>query len=182
MSPAVYVNLFKKIHFIHCLICDCTSVSHLGNTDQNKWSLREKNSQTCFQKENSLQQWLEFLHDSSSCDSLPWSDEVLSQVDGDRCAGDGDVTVTGAVDLTANLDLSPRYLSDLVYLGALPPDDWADQLWGGSDRALSLGFISQEPRYSWNDSPQEVTLCLCSLESSSFIILFVCMQIQCEKN
>lgn len=64
---------------------------------------------------------------------LPWSDQVLSQVDGYRRAGDGDVTIAGAVDLTADLDLSARHLPDLIYLGALATDDWANQLRGGWD-------------------------------------------------
>lgn len=63
------------------------------------------------------------LHQSLPSGYLPRGDQVLSQVDGDRCPCDGDVTVAGAVDLTADLDLSPRHLPDLVYLGALATDD-----------------------------------------------------------
>lgn len=62
----------------------------------------------------------------SSC--LPRGDEVLSQVDGDGRAGDGDVPVAGAVHLAADLDLGAGHLADLVDLGALAADDGANQL------------------------------------------------------
>lgn len=55
-------------------------------------------------------------------------------MDGDRRAGDGDVSVAAAVQLTADLDLSPRYLPDFIDLGALAPDDGANQLRGRRGR------------------------------------------------
>lgn len=61
--------------------------------------------------------------------SLPGGDEVLGEVDADRGAGDGDVPVTSAVQLAADLDLSAWHLPDFVDLGALSADDWADELW-----------------------------------------------------
>lgn len=60
--------------------------------------------------------------------ALPGGDEVLGQVYADWCACNGDVTVTGPVQLAANLDLSPRHLPDLIDLSALPADDRAYQL------------------------------------------------------
>lgn len=59
---------------------------------------------------------------------LPGRDEILSQVDADGGAGDGDVPVTGAVQLTADFDLSPGYLADLVDFRTLSADDGTDQL------------------------------------------------------
>lgn len=40
------------------------------------------------------------------------------------------MSVTGAVQLTANLDLSPRHLANLVDFRTLSADDGTDQLWG----------------------------------------------------
>ena len=60
--------------------------------------------------------------------ALPGSDEVLGKVNADWSASDGDVSVTCSIQLTANLDLSPRHLPDLIDLGALTADDGAYQL------------------------------------------------------
>ena len=90
---------------------------------------------------------------------LPGSDQVLSQVDGDRRAGDGDVTVAGAVDLTADLDLGARHLPDLVYLGALAADDRADQLRGRTDAEDHTGV--KKTRFAALDCSQYGNICGC---------------------
>lgn len=59
---------------------------------------------------------------------LPGGNEVLGQVDADRCSCDSDMTVTCSVQLAANLDLSSRHLPDFVDLSSLAADDRADQL------------------------------------------------------
>ena len=64
------------------------------------------------------------------CCVLPGSDEVLGQVDADWCSSDGHVSVAAAVQLAAYLDLRTRHLANLVDLGALAPDDGANQLMG----------------------------------------------------
>lgn len=61
---------------------------------------------------------------------LPGRDEVLSEVDADGGAGDGHVPVAGAVQLTADLNLSSGYLTDLVDFRTLSADDGTDQLSG----------------------------------------------------
>lgn len=78
---------------------------------------------------------------STRCDSLggcplclPGGNEVLGQVDADRCSCDGNMTVARPVQLTADLDLSSRHLPDLVDLGSLTADDRADQLQGSRGR------------------------------------------------
>lgn len=71
--------------------------------------------------------------------ALPGGNEVLGQVDADRRPCDGDVAVARAVQLAADLDLSPRHLPDLVDLSALTADDGADQLQGG-ERGVRVSF------------------------------------------
>lgn len=55
--------------------------------------------------------------------TLPGGNEVLGQVDADRCSCDSDMTITRPVQLAADLDLSSRYLPDLVDLSALTAND-----------------------------------------------------------
>lgn len=70
---------------------------------------------------------------------LPGGNEVLGQVDADRCSCDSDMSVTCPVQLAADLDLSSRHLPDLVDLSPLTADDRADQLQrsrGETDQSL----------------------------------------------
>ena len=62
--------------------------------------------------------------------ALPGGNEVLGQVDADRCSCDRDMAVARPVQLAADLDLRTRHLPDLVDLSALAADDRADQLRG----------------------------------------------------
>lgn len=66
-------------------------------------------------------------HSSDGCSlGLPGGNEVLGQVDADRCSCDGDMPVTRPIQLTPDLDLSSRHLPDLVDLSTLTADDGAD--------------------------------------------------------
>lgn len=62
--------------------------------------------------------------------ALPGGNEVLGQVDADRCSCDRDMAVARPVQLAADLYLRSRHLPDLVDLSALAADDRADQLRG----------------------------------------------------
>lgn len=57
---------------------------------------------------------------------LPGGNEVLGQVDADRCSRDGDVAVACPVQLAPDLDLGSGHLPDLVDLGSLTADDRTD--------------------------------------------------------
>ena len=60
--------------------------------------------------------------------ALPGGNEVLGQVDADRCSCNSDMTVACPVQLAADLDLSSRHLPDLIDLGSLTADYRANQL------------------------------------------------------
>lgn len=75
---------------------------------------------------------------------LPRGNEVLGQIDADRCSCDGDMTVTCSVQLAADLDLSSGHLPDLVDLSALPAYDRADQLKGEKKEQISYSFDTRK--------------------------------------
>lgn len=82
---------------------------------------------------------IDSLHGCACHWLLPGGNEVLGQVDADRCSCDSDMTVTCPVQLAADLDLSSWHLPDLIDLSALTADDRADQL----QKEQRRGRISQ---------------------------------------
>lgn len=79
--------------------------------------------------------------------ALPGGNEVLGQVDADRCSCDHDMAVARPVQLAADLYLRSRHLPDLVDLSALAADDRADQLRENRGRDGWVSVMEKDERW-----------------------------------
>lgn len=72
-----------------------------------------------------------------SCRLSPSVDQILCQINTGMGAGDGDLSVSGALHWVGNLDLSARYLTYFSNLRALSADDATNELKQRENRTFS---------------------------------------------
>lgn len=82
------------------------------------------------------------------CCPLPGVDQVLSQADAGRGAGDGHLPVRRALHWVGDLDLSPGHLADLIDLSPLTANDAANQLRPRKAREKVSEYKTFQPLFS----------------------------------